>query len=100
MDFVVVGSGAAGGVVARELAVPGFDVVVLEQRPYLRAHQFRHDELGYVLSQELMGPMDTHPQTFRRSESEEASILPFRWWIRSTGPMTCATSSSATAAAS
>jgi choline dehydrogenase-like flavoprotein len=74
VDFVVVGSGAAGGVVARELATAGFDVVVLEQGPYLQPHQFRHDELGYVLNQELMGPMATHPQTFRRSESEEARV--------------------------
>ena len=29
VDFVVVGAGAAGGVVAKELAVAGFSVVVL-----------------------------------------------------------------------
>ena len=30
VDFVIVGSGAAGGVVARELAVAGLTVVVLD----------------------------------------------------------------------
>ena len=33
VDFAVVGAGAAGGVVARELARAGFSVVVLEQGP-------------------------------------------------------------------
>ena len=46
VDFVVVGSGAAGGVVARELSTAGLDVVVLEQGPYVKPDQFNHDELG------------------------------------------------------
>ena len=43
VDFVIVGSGAAGGVMARELAASGFEVVVLEQGPRLAAGDFRHD---------------------------------------------------------
>jgi choline dehydrogenase-like flavoprotein len=35
VDFVIVGSGAAGGVLAKELSTNGFRVVVLEQGPYL-----------------------------------------------------------------
>ena len=40
VDFVVVGSGAAGGVMARELAQSGFSVVVLEQGPRLAPSDF------------------------------------------------------------
>ena len=35
VDFLVIGAGAAGGVMAKELAIAGFRVVVLEQGPYL-----------------------------------------------------------------
>ena len=44
VDFVVVGSGAAGGVLAKELSSNGFRVVVLEQGPYIRPSEFEHDE--------------------------------------------------------
>ena len=43
VDFAIVGSGAAGGVMARELSRNGFRVVVLEQGPYLREADFKHD---------------------------------------------------------
>ncbi len=32
VDFVIVGSGAAGGVMAKQLATSGFSVVVLDDR--------------------------------------------------------------------
>ena len=41
VDFVIVGSGAAGGVIAKELSSAGFSVVVLEQGPHLKAGDFR-----------------------------------------------------------
>jgi choline dehydrogenase-like flavoprotein len=78
VDFVIVGSGAAGGILAKELSTSGFDVVVLEQGPYRRAQDFTHDELGVFLNQELMGGYEgKHPQTFRRRESEEARVQDF-----------------------
>ena len=74
VDFVIVGSGAAGGVLAKELSAAGFQVVVLEQGPYLHERDFKHDEFGYVFRQELIGPPAQHPQTFRRTEQEEARV--------------------------
>ena len=49
VDFVVVGAGAAGGVVAKELSTAGFKVVVLEQGPWRREKDFVHDEIGVTL---------------------------------------------------
>ena len=37
VDFVIVGSGSSGGIIAKELSTNGFKVVVLEQGPYRRA---------------------------------------------------------------
>jgi choline dehydrogenase-like flavoprotein len=46
-DFVVVGGGGAGAVDAKELSTAGFQMVVLEQGPYLRPDEFVHDELRF-----------------------------------------------------
>lgn len=73
VDFVVIGSGAAGGSVAKELSEAGFDVVVLEQGPYLTEKDFTHDEIkfGYQGSP-LMNDFRKQPQTFRKTPSETA----------------------------
>jgi len=76
VDFLIVGSGAAGGVIARELATSGFTVVVLEQGPRLESSDFRHDELAYKNNEELAwGRRQGHPQTFRRTPAETAEIV-------------------------
>jgi choline dehydrogenase-like flavoprotein len=72
VDFVVVGSGAAGGVIARELAIAGFSVVVLEQGPHLNAGDFEHDELKYVFLHGITNDPVASPQTFRRDASHPA----------------------------
>ena len=40
VDFVIVGSGAAGGILAKELSTNGFRVVVLEQGRVAMCHAF------------------------------------------------------------
>jgi len=75
VDFVIIGSGASGGVIARELSTAGFDVVVLEQGPYRRAGDFRHDELAVQFFGEMTNhPSWNDPQTFRRTASEQATV--------------------------
>ncbi|HXY29983.1 MAG TPA: GMC family oxidoreductase [Gemmatimonadaceae bacterium] len=72
VDFLIVGSGSAGGVVARELSRSGFRVVVLEQGPYLHEGDFHHDELGVSRLADLTTDHKLQPNTFRATESETA----------------------------
>ncbi|MGH7468703.1 MAG: GMC family oxidoreductase N-terminal domain-containing protein, partial [Longimicrobiales bacterium] len=76
VDFVVIGSGAAGGVMARELSVAGFQVVVLEQGPFRQSHEFTHDELGVWFNAELGGELVDHPVSWRKSDTEQATFDP------------------------
>src|SRR5262245_47716717 len=72
VDFVVVGSGPAGGSVARELTRMGHNVVLLEQgKQYTRA-DFQHDELGAVINNEYCNIPPAHIQTWRKSAKEKA----------------------------
>jgi choline dehydrogenase-like flavoprotein len=88
VDFIVVGSGAAGGVVARELAQAGLDVLVLEQGPRFTAADFKHDELAYWFNNELLNSPDDSPQTFRRTAQATATRVrdfPSLWYARMVG---------------
>src|SRR5207237_1154202 len=73
VDFVVIGSGAGGGIVAKELSTAGFQVVLLEQGPYLREKDFPLDELYYRNNPLLMNDRRLQPSTFRRTEQEKAT---------------------------
>jgi choline dehydrogenase-like flavoprotein len=44
VDFAIIGSGSAGGIIAKELSTAGFNVVLFEQGPYRKASDFTHDE--------------------------------------------------------
>lgn len=75
VDFVVVGSGSAGGIMAKELSMAGFSVVVLEQGPHLQAADFTHDEWAIKHDFELEWDWRKgHPQTFRKTENETAVV--------------------------
>ena len=72
VDFVIVGSGAAGGILAKELAGHGFKVVVLEQGPYLTEKDFVHDEIKVLQEDLLTNHPKLQPNTFRKTPEDKA----------------------------
>ncbi len=75
VDFVVIGSGSAGGIIAKELSTNGFSVVVLEQGPFRTQEQFTHDALNVFIFERLQGGGNrTNQQTYRMEESETATV--------------------------
>ena len=85
VDFVIVGSGAAGGVLAKELSSNGFRVVVLEQGPRLEPGEFEHDEYWAFNLSGLTNNWREQPNTFRKSENERAQTKPTVWYGRLVG---------------
>ena len=72
VDFVVIGSGAAGGILAKELSTNGFRVVVLEQGPYLTEADFTHDEVKVLTEDLLTNHPKLQPTSFRKTPDEKA----------------------------
>ena len=82
VDFVIVGSGSAGGILAKELSTAGFDVVVFEQGPYRKAEDFHHDELSVIFGEELLNGIPGNGQTFRDDPNKKAVIPQGRTPVR------------------
>ena len=74
VDFIVIGSGVAGGVMAKELATAGFSVVVLEQGAYLKEKDFTHDEMGVSFQNAIANDPKLQPNTFRANASQTAKV--------------------------
>ena len=72
VDFVIVGSGAAGGVLAKELSTAGFKVVVLEQGRWIPPNDFGHDEIAQTQEHALINNPQRQPQTFRKTPQDKA----------------------------
>ena len=78
VDFIVIGSGAGGGIMAKQLSVAGFSVVVLEQGgwgKYGREHEYNKDEwlqLNLGDDDRLMSDPARQRNTFRRNDKEKA----------------------------
>src|SRR3954469_13673121 len=70
VDFVIVGSGAAGAVMGRELSRNGFSVVVLEQGPWLTERDFSHDDFWDRMHPEkaLTNNRNDQPGTRRKTD--------------------------------
>ena len=72
VDFVIIGSGAAGGILAKELSTNGFRIVVLEQGPYLTEADFSHSEMEIFAQDKLTNHPKLQPNTFRKTPEEKA----------------------------
>jgi choline dehydrogenase-like flavoprotein len=77
VDFVVIGSGAGGGIMAKQLSTAGFTVVVLEQGgwgKYGKEHEYTKDEYlndAGGMDYQLMSDPVRQPNTFRRTEKDK-----------------------------
>jgi choline dehydrogenase-like flavoprotein len=85
IDFVIVGAGAAGGVIAKELSTAGFRIVVLEQGPYLKEPDFEHDEFKYRRQAAITNDYRRQPNTFRKTQREKAKVQPAITYGRQVG---------------
>src|SRR5918996_106233 len=75
-DVVIVGVGAAGGILAAELGKAGLKVIGLERGPRHTTADFTaHDELRYFQRQDLRPNVKRHPVTWRPNASERATPL-------------------------
>jgi gluconate 2-dehydrogenase alpha chain len=76
-DVVIVGMGAAGGILAAELAKSAMKVIGLERGPRLTTADFTpHDELRYFQRQDLRPSAKRQPVTWRPNEKIRAKPLP------------------------
>jgi len=76
-DAVIVGVGAAGGILAAELCKSGMKVIGLERGPRLATADFTpHDELRYFQRQDLRPSPKRQPITWRPNSSTPSIPLP------------------------
>lgn len=88
VDFVIIGSGVAGGTVARELTRQGFDVVLLEQGRVVGPDDMEHDELAAFRTSRWQNDPVTQPQTYRKTPDEVATKRPYARYARAVGGTT------------
>ena len=75
-DVVIVGVGAAGGILAAELSKAGMTVIGLERGPRLKTADFDpHDELRYFQRQDLRPDPKRQPVTWRPNPNARARPL-------------------------
>ena len=75
-DVVIVGAGAAGGVIAAELAKAGLRVIGLERGPRLTTKDFApRDELRFFQRQDLRPNVKRQPVTLRLNKNARAVPL-------------------------
>src|SRR2546422_10552563 len=76
-DVVIVGMGAAGGILAAELGKAGMKIIGLERGPRLTTSDFSaQDELRYFQRHDTRPDVKRQPVTWRRNANERANPLP------------------------
>ena len=76
-DVVIVGAGAAGGILAVELARAGMKVIGLERGPRLATKDFApQDELRFFQRQDLRPNVKRQPVTWRANTKSRATPIP------------------------
>ena len=76
-DVVIIGVGAAGGILAAELGKAGMKVIGLERGPRLTTADFNpHDELRYFQRQDLRPNIKRQPVTWRPNANTRAVPMP------------------------
>ena len=85
VDFVVIGSGPAGGSVARELSRLGHNVLVLEQGRAYERGEFHHDELDVFFNNMYLNNPPDHVQTYRKTPDEKAKPQPYLIYAQAVG---------------
>jgi choline dehydrogenase-like flavoprotein len=80
VNAVIVGAGAAGGIVAKELATAGLSVVILERGKWYTAYDCRKDDLRNQRTTVLgnaFGPEDEgNPRVWVDQKGETHLVLP------------------------
>ncbi|MBV9671309.1 MAG: GMC family oxidoreductase, partial [Verrucomicrobia bacterium] len=78
-DAIVVGLGAAGGLLAAELSRAGMKVVGLEKGRFYKQADFKtkFDEIRYYCRSAIVPHMASDPITWRQNERNEAEVLPW-----------------------
>jgi gluconate 2-dehydrogenase alpha chain len=78
-EAVVVGLGAAGGIVAEQLASAGMRVLAFDKGPQHSDAEFRfkHDEIRYYSRGSLVPQLSTDPVTWRPHDRAAARLLPW-----------------------
>src|ERR1700694_725549 len=76
-DVVIVGGGAAGGILAAELGKAGMKAIGLERGPRLTTQDFNpHDELRYFQREGLRPSITRQPVTWRTNTEARAVPMP------------------------
>ncbi len=88
VDFVVIGSGIAGGTVARELTRKGFAVVLLEQGRKVPPSDMEHDELGAFMWPRWTNDPAVSPQHYRKTAADTSERHNFANYARAVGGTT------------